>query len=91
MSNEIDREDLTLVTITLVDGVHNMKKLQGSYVYLPEGERLSDVMNDSRMFLPVYKMDTMYTGKTYDIVMINKLAIAMIEETEEVNYGYRRN
>jgi len=87
---EITRDDLTMVTVTLMDGVANVKKMQGAYVYITEDQRLSDLMNDGRNFLPIYKLDTMYTGKAYDIVMINKAAIAMIEEVEETSYGHRR-
>ncbi|WP_341665941.1 hypothetical protein [Vibrio sp.] len=87
---EITRNDLTMVQVTLMDGVTNVKKMQGAYIYLAEGQRLSDLMNDGRSFLPIYKLDTMYTGTAYDIVMINKAAIAMIEEQEETSYGHRR-
>ena len=89
---EITRQDLTMVDITLKEGSTNTRKFQGAFVYLQDGQRLSDLMNDDRAFIPMYKPDTMYTGETYDVVMINKIFIVMIQEStkDKVDYGHRR-
>ena len=87
----MDDKNVTRVTITLRDGSTNIKKLVDSFVYIPEGERLSDIMNDDRQFLPVYRLDNQYAHKGHIMVMVNKNAIALIEEQGNEKYGNGRH
>ena len=51
------------------------------YMYLQEGQRLQDLMNDDRMFIPLLKVDTKIGyNDMYPTVVINKQTIARLEE-----------
>ena len=51
------------------------------YLYLQEDERLQDMMNDDRMFIPLLKIDTKVGyDQQYPTVVINKQVIARLEE-----------
>jgi len=68
------------VSLTLIEGAALVsRKFPKSYVYLPEDQRLSDLMNDERQFLPVYKENQYHMGD-YDMMIVNKAVIAVIEE-----------
>jgi len=84
-----DDPNVKPVTITLRDGSTNVKKLTDAFMYIPEGERLSDIMNDERNFLPIYRLDNQYAHKGHIMVMVNKNAIALIEEQKGEIYGHR--
>ena len=68
------------VSITLTEGASLLsRKFPKSYVYLPDDQRLSDLMNDERQFIPVYR-ENQYKMGDYDAMIVNKAVIAMIEE-----------
>jgi len=70
------------VTITLTEAANvSGKKLPKSYLWIPEDARLSDLMNDERKFIPVYK-ENQYRMGEYDMMIVNKAIIAMIEEED---------
>ena len=52
------------------------------YVFIPEGIRLQDMLNDSRFFVPINKHMNDRGSKAEDIysmIMINKTTIASVE------------
>jgi len=61
------------VTLSLKDGA-NWKHC---VLYIEDRQRLSDVMNDERKFLPVYRPDVGKNGRT---MIVNKDIISMISE-----------
>ena len=68
------------VSVTLIEGAALIsRKFPKSYVYLPEDQRLSDLMNDERQFLPLYR-ENQYKMGDYDMMIVNKAVIAVIEE-----------
>ena len=74
------------VVVTLIEGASLVsRKFPKSFVYLADDQRLSDLMNDERQFLPFYR-ENQYRSGEYDMAIVNKSVIAMIEE-EESNPG----
>ena len=74
------------VVVTLIEGASLVsRKFPKSFVYLADDQRLSDLMNDERQFLPLYR-ENQYRSGEYDMAIVNKSVIAMIEE-EESNPG----
>ena len=74
------------VVVTLIEGASLVsRKFPKSFVYLADDQRLSDLMNDERQFLPLYR-ENQYRSGEYDMAIVNKSMIAMIEE-EETNPG----
>ena len=69
------------VEITYADG-----KEEWAYLYLVEGERLQDVANDKRPFLPVLLLKNVARNQVreaqdnYDLVLINKQSIIRLKE-----------
>ena len=53
---------------------------KSAYVYLEDEQRLQDLVNDSRHFLPVYFMIDDDHEPRFKCVMINKTEIHSIEE-----------
>lgn len=78
MLDGIDKKPLKVIITYAGD-----KDPEWGAVYLVEGERLQDVMNDSRPFLPVLMLkENMRRGMPdeYHLVMLNKQCIFKIEE-----------
>ena len=74
------------VVVTLIEGASLVsRKFPKSFVYLADDQRLSDLMNDERQFLPLYR-ENQYRSGEYDMAIVNKSVIAMIEE-EKTNPG----
>ena len=74
----IDKEGLSKIKVDVY--LFSDERIQG-YLYLRNGERLQDLMNDSREFIPLLKIDVTIDYKgTYPTVVINKQAIARLEE-----------
>ena len=74
------------VVVTLIEGASLVsRKFPKSFVYLADYQRLSDLMNDERQFLPLYREDQYRSGE-YDMAIVNKSVIAMTVE-EETNPG----
>ena len=74
------------VVVKLIEGASLVsRKFPKSFVYLADDQRLSDLMNDERQFLPLYR-ENQYRSGEYDMAIVNKSVIAMIEE-EESNPG----
>lgn len=71
-SNEPLPGENVKVTIVLNDGTRMMEAL----VFIPNSQRLSDVMNDSRKFLPLQQLRNV----DYVNTVIHKDAIMRIEE-----------
>lgn len=69
------------VSITLIDGVQTLKKMPGAMVWLKSGQRLQDLMNDERKFIPIYKRHQTIPDKV-ELKVLNKSVIALIEEEE---------
>ena len=70
------------VAVTLIEGASLVsRKFPKSFVYLADDQRLSDLMNDERQFLPLYR-ENQYKSGEYDMAIVNKSVIAMIEEEE---------
>ena len=70
------------VVVTLIEGASLVsRKFPKSFVYLADDQRLSDLMNDERQFLPLYR-ENQYKSGEYDMAIVNKSVIAMIEEEE---------
>lgn len=68
------------VEITYADG-----KEEWAYLYLVEGERLQDVVNDERPFLPVLLLKGVTRNQVipednYKLVLINKQSIFRVKE-----------
>ena len=68
------------VEITYADG-----KEEWAYLYLVEGERLQDVINDERPFLPVLLLKGVTRNQVipednYKLVLINKQSIFRVKE-----------
>ena len=68
------------VEITYSDG-----KEEWAYLYLVEGERLQDVINDERPFLPVLLLKGVTRNQVipednYKLVLINKQSIFRVKE-----------
>ena len=59
---------------------------QWGLVYMCPGERLQDVVNDSRPFLPIRILKTSSRNSIvedkYDLVLVNKSSIFKIEEIQ---------
>jgi hypothetical protein len=53
-----------------------------AYMYIAETQRMQDIVNDERTFLPFEKMinEASYARDTYKFVVINKANIISIEE-----------
>ena len=52
------------------------------YIYLNEGQRLQDLMNDDRAFIPMLRIDTKLDyNQKYPTVVIKKQVIARLEES----------
>ena len=74
----IDKEGLSKIKVDVY--LFSDERIQG-YLYLRNGERLQDLMNDSREFIPLLKIDVTIDYKgTYPTVVISKQAIARLEE-----------
>ncbi len=74
------------VVVTQIEGASLVsRKFPKSFVYLADDQRLSDLMNDERQFLPLYR-ENQYRSGEYDMAIVNKSVIARIEE-EESNPG----
>lgn len=73
--NKIDKNELK-VYVTM----HNNTRVMGSF-YLESNQRLQDLMNDERVFLPLHVIG--HGGKQY-ISMVSK---RYIEKVEELRYG----
>ena len=70
------------VVVTLIEGASlASRKFPKSFVYLADDQRLSDLMNDDRQFLPLYR-ENQYKSGEYDMAIVNKSVIAMIEDEE---------
>ncbi|WP_343222671.1 hypothetical protein [Marinobacterium ramblicola] len=69
--------------------MHDGSRMLGN-VFLAEGERLQDIMNDDRTFLPIHAEDQ----KSISVVMLSKRYIQQIEEVvadgKRDNEFYRR-
>ena len=59
-------------------------------IYLASGERLQDLMNDDRKFIPVYKLTSTSAKniENYTMVILNKMCIVKIEEAPNVRRVY---
>lgn len=73
-------KDKLKVEITYADG-----KEEWAYLYLVEGERLQDVINDERPFLPVLLLKGVTRNQVipednYKLVLINKQSIFRVKE-----------
>ena len=73
-------KDKLKVEITYADG-----KEEWAYLYLVEGERLQDVINDKRPFLPVLLLKGVTRNQVipednYKLVLINKQSIFRVKE-----------
>lgn len=73
-------KDKLKVEITYADG-----KEEWAYLYLVEGERLQDVINDERPFLPVLLLKGVTRNQVipednYKLVLINKQSISRVKE-----------
>ena len=74
------------IVVTLIEGASLVsRKFPKLFVYFADDQRLSDLMNDERQFLPLYR-ENQYRSGEYDMAIVNKSVIAMIEE-EESNPG----
>lgn len=71
--------DFIRVEVTLIDGVAVAKKMPNARIYLKEGQRLQDLMNDDRQFIPIYKQSQIDAEKL-EFKLVNKSVIAMIED-----------
>lgn len=64
------------VWITVID----QKELTYGKVYLSPGERLSDLVNDDRLFIPVYADSNNSNRSNSKLQLINKNSIRIIRE-----------
>ena len=76
---DLDYRNFMAVDITLVDGLPAFKRMPNAFVWVDEDKRLSDIMNDDRIFLPVYKQCQTRIND-YHMMIVNKSSIAIIEE-----------
>ena len=74
MSNEEVHKDGVKVYVRMHDGT----RLLGSF-YISEGERIQDVMNDSRTFLPLHALND---AGHYHMIMLSKRYIQQVEEVQ---------
>lgn len=70
------------VDVTLIDGVAVTKKMPRALVWLQPNQRLQDLINDGRLFIPIYKVSQMDAEKL-EFKLVNKSVIAMIEEVPD--------
>ena len=59
--------------------MHDGARLIGAF-YLAPGERLQDIMNDDRSFIPLYLDDT---KENNPVVMISKRYVSQVEEIKD--------
>lgn len=59
--------------------MHDGARLVGAF-YLAPGERLQDIMNDDRSFIPLYLDDT---KENNPVVMISKRYVSQVEEIKD--------
>jgi len=59
--------------------MHDGSRLVGAF-YLAPGERLQDIMNDERSFIPLYLDDT---KENNPVVMISKRYVSQVEEIKD--------
>jgi len=59
--------------------MHDGARLVGAF-YLAPGERLQDIMNDARSFIPLYLDDT---KEHNPVVMISKRYVSQVEEIKD--------
>lgn len=74
MNRNVKQKSATKVYVRMHDG----SRMLGS-VFLAEDERLQDIMNDSRGFIPVHVEDQ----NTVSLVMLAKRYIQQIEEVKK--------
>ena len=67
------------VDIQMFTTAGNIAKIRECMIYVKEGERLTDTLNDGRAFLPIFTPDRM-TGEMQQLRIININAISVIEE-----------
>ena len=67
------------VDIQMFTTAGNISKIRECMIYVKEGDRLTDTLNDGRAFLPIFTPDRM-TGEMKELRIININAISSIEE-----------
>lgn len=56
-----------------------------AYVHLEEDQRLQDLINDTRTFIPIYFMIDIKNIANYRCVLVNKSRIESIQEWRQEN------